>query len=95
MRERKDMGDIHTGEIVPPTRTGKKAVVEMEVKVYVEVLESDDYTDMVEQAKDSLNKRVVESPTFYPISSRAERVHTGMKVADFAHRTYVDSKGQW
>lgn len=93
--ERKNMGEINTGEFVPPTRTGKKAVVAMKIEVFVEVNESDDYNDMVEQAKDSLNKRVVEGHGFYPVSSRAERIHTNMKVSDLAHRTYVDGRGQW
>ena len=91
----KDMGEMNSIGIVPPLRNGNKAIVEMEVKVYVEVLESDDYNDMVEQAKDQLNLRVVESNTFFPISARAERIHTNMKVADMRARTYVDAKSQW
>lgn len=91
----KDMGDIVSGAIVPPTRNGRRAVVEMDVKIYVEVFESDDYGDMVEQAKDVLNQRVMESNIFYPISARADKLHINSKVQDLKARTYVDTRGQW
>jgi hypothetical protein len=94
MRERKDMGDLPS-EVAPPVRNGRRAVVEMRVAVYIEVYESDDYNDMVEQAKDELNRRVVEAKNFYPISARAERITTDAKVDDFRHNTYVDGRGQW
>lgn len=94
MTERKDMGELPS-EVIPPARTGKKAVVAMTVEVLVEVWETDDYNDMVNQAKDDLNRRIVESNTFYPFSARAERIHTDMKVVDLKYRTFVDTRGQW
>jgi hypothetical protein len=94
MRERKDMGEI-TSEVVPPTRSGKRAVVEMHVVLYVEVAESDDWNDMTNQAKDQLNKRIIEGKGFYPVSSRAERITTDASVDDFKYNTFVDGKGQW
>lgn len=94
MNTRKDMGELPS-EVVPPTRTGKRSVVAMTIEVFVEVAESDDYNDMVNQAKDQLNRRVVEGHGFYPVSARANRIHTNMKVDDLKHRTYVDPTGQW
>lgn len=95
MRERKDMGDIPTSEVAPPTRSGRRAVVEVHIVAYVEVAESDDWNDMVEQAKNDLNRRVVEAKGFYPVSSKAERITTDASVEDFRYNTYVPEKGRW
>jgi len=84
-----------TGEIVPPTRTGKRAVVEMHIVAYVEVAESDDWNDMTNQAKDVLNTRVVEGKGFYPVSSRAERITVDTSVEDVKYKTYVPEKSRW
>lgn len=95
MNQRKDMGELPKVELSPPVRTGKRAVVEMHIVAYVEVAESDDWNDMTNQAKDQLNKRVVEGKGFYPVSSRAERITTDATVDDFRHNTYVPPRGQW
>lgn len=94
MNNRKDMGELPY-EVIPPTRTGKKAIVAMKLEILVEVNESDDYNDMVNQAKDVLNSRIIESNTFYPVSATAERIHTNMKVQDLKYRTFVDERRRW
>jgi hypothetical protein len=95
MNERKDMGDLPTSEVVAPARTGKKAVVIMQVEVMVEVWESDDWNDMTEQAKDSLNERIREGKGFYPFYARSKTIHTATQVEDLKHKTYVEGRGQW
>lgn len=96
MSERKDMGEIPSeGEFVPATRTGKKAVVIMTVKVMVEVEESDDWNDMTEQAKNSLNGRIIEGKGFYPFSAKTDTIHTNLNVLDLKYRTFVDEKSRW
>jgi hypothetical protein len=95
VNQRKDMGELPKADFVPPTRTGKKAVVIMQVEVMVEVQESDDWNDMAEQAKDQLNKRIVESKGFYPYYARARTVYTDTEVEDFRNRTYVEERGRW
>lgn len=91
----KNMGNIYTGDFVPPTRTGKKAVVEMEIKVLVEVFESDDWNDMANQAKDSLNKRIVEGKGFYPFSARPSTIHTNAEVDRMKQNIFVDGRSIW
>lgn len=95
MNQRKDMGELPKTDFVPPKRTGKRAVVEMHIVAYVEVAESDDWNDMTHQAKDELNRRIVEGKGFYPVSSRAERITTDATVEDFRYNTYVHPRGQW
>jgi hypothetical protein len=95
MRERKDMGELPKAELVPPSRTGKRATVVMKVEVMVEVYESDDWNDMVEQAKDQLNKRVIEAKGFYPYYAKARTIYTDVEVEDLKKRTYVEAKGRW
>ena len=87
--ERKDAGHGSTYEVVPPALTGKKAVVLLKVGVMVEVNESDDWTHMVNQAKDEVARRVVDSKIFYPYSAEVEALHTDMEVDDLRYRTYV------
>lgn len=95
MNQRKDMGELPKTELVPPKRTGKKAVVIMTMEVMVEVKDSDDWNDMVEQAKDQLNKRVVEGKGFYPYYARSKTIHTDVEVEELKHRTFVEQRGQW
>jgi hypothetical protein len=95
MTQRKDMGELPKAEFVPPKRTGKKAVVEMHIVAFVEVAESDDWNDMTNQAKDQLNKRVVEGKGFYPVSSKAERITTDATVEDFRYSTYAPERSRW
>lgn len=94
-REQKDMGDIPMGEFVPPTPTGKKATVIMEVRIMVEVNETDSWNDMVNQAKEKLRKRVIEGKGFYPFEARAERIHNNVEVEELKYHTMVDSRGRW
>jgi len=91
---RKDMGNLPS-EVVPPTRTGKKAVVELELRVLVEVNESDDFSDMANQAKDILNQRIVEAKTFYPFSSSAKTLHTNTTVDKMKQTIFVDWRCLW
>lgn len=93
MNQRKDMGEL--GELVLPKPTGNKATVIMNVTVMVEVNETDDYGDMVNQAKDQLRKRVVEGKGFYPFGSRAECIHNDVEVEELKYHTVVDRRGKW
>lgn len=91
---RKDMGNLPS-EVVPPSRTGKKAVVELELRVLVEVSESDDWNDMTNQAKDSLNQRIVEAKTFYPFSAKPTTIHTNTTVDSMRNNIFVDGRCVW
>jgi very-short-patch-repair endonuclease len=92
---RKDMGHIYPEGFVAPTPTGKKATVELTVRVFVEVNETDDYLHMVSQAKDSLRKRVIEGKGFYPFAARAERIHNDVEVEELKYHTVVEPRGKW
>lgn len=93
--QRKHMGDFYTSEVVPPTPTGRKATVIMQVEIMVEVNETDDYNDMVRQAKGALRKRVVEGKGFYPAASRAERIHNDVEVEELKYHTIVENRSRW
>lgn len=86
---------VYPEGFVPPTPTGKKATVELVVRVFVEVEETDDYQHMVSQAKDSLRKRVIEGKGFYPFAARAERVHGDVEVEELKYHTVVETGGKW
>lgn len=78
--------------------TGKKAVVSFSVEVLVEVPEMDDdsYNTIVERAKDDLRKRVVEAPTFLPISFRSERVYAqNTTVRHLRESLIVEPRKDW
>lgn len=94
MTIRKDMGEIPS-ELVLPKRTGKKAVVVVQMEVMVEVSESDDWNDMANQAKDQLNKRVIEGKGFYPYYAKAKTIYTDVEVDELKHRTFVEERGRW
>lgn len=83
------------GQIVPPTRTGHKATLMMQIDVMVEVNETDDYNDMVRQAKEALRKRVVESKGFYPFRSQCIALHPEVEVDDLRYQTEVQGGTKW
>lgn len=81
--------------IVPPRATGRKATVVMNVAIMVEVFETDQYSDMVNQAKEQLRKRVIEGKGFFPFEARAERIHNDVEVDELKYHTVVDNVGRW
>ena len=83
------------GGIVPPKATGHKAVAMMTVQIMVEVDETDDYNDMVQQAKEQLRKRVIEGKGFCPFRSRCEYIHPDVEVDELKYQTIVDTRSQW
>lgn len=62
-------------EVVEPKRTGKKATAVMVIEVLVEVDESESYYDMEAQAKEKIQKHVVEGKGFFPFRSHCEIIH--------------------
>lgn len=94
MRERKNVGEYVT-EVVPPTPLGRKAVAVMQVEILVEVNETDDWNDMVEQAKESLRKRVIEGKGFFPYKSKCELIHTDVEVDELKYHILVEKRSQW
>lgn len=82
-------------EIVPPKATGKRAVVHMKIDVLVEVQETDSWTDMVEQAKEQLRKRVVDGKGFMPFRSRADAIHDNTTVERLSQKLTIHPKGSW
>lgn len=73
----------------------KRAAVRMTIEVYVEVDDTGEFTDMVEQAKAELRKRVVEAKGFYPFRSVCNTVHPDVTVEEMKHHTLVEPKGKW
>jgi len=82
-------------ELLKPTRTGKKAVVTMKIEVLVEVEESDDYYDMVEQAETKLGKHVVVGKGFFPFRKAADMVQDGTTVDELIQRLTVQPGTGW
>lgn len=94
MNNRKNAGG-NGFEVVPPTPTGKKAVAVMDLQVFVEVNETDDYNDMVRQAKEQLQKRVIEGKGFFPFRSKCETIHPDVEVDELKYHTVVERRGKW
>jgi hypothetical protein len=78
-------------EFINP-RTGKKAVVIVDIRIMVEVEDSDMYHDMVQQAVEILPKRVVESKGFYPFRKEIIHVHPDVTVDELKQHTMVDPR---
>lgn len=82
-------------EIVAPSRTGHKATAIMTIQVMVEVNETDDWNDMVNQAKDQLRKRVIEGKGFVPFRSTCETIHNDVEVEELKYHTIIEQRGKW
>lgn len=95
MRERKEVGDDYEVEVVAPQKTGKKATVMMDVQMMIEVDETDDWNDMVEQAKEQLRKRIHPTKTFYPFRSTCSTIHTDVEVEELRYHTIVGRGQKW
>lgn len=78
-----------------PKPTGNKATVMMTVDIMVEVFETDDWHDMVLQAKEQLRKRLVEGKGFYPFRSRCETIHGDVEVEELKYHTTVAPQQRW
>jgi|HigsolmetaAR203D_1030402.scaffolds.fasta_scaffold08808_4 hypothetical protein len=88
-------GEAIHAEYRAPETDGRKAVVELSIRVFVEVPHTGDYWDMVDRAKDDVRRRVVEAPTFWPASMESERVHPGMTVPELKDRTMFRPQARW
>jgi hypothetical protein len=95
MNERKDMGELPKAEVVPPTPTGKKAVVVLQIDILVEVVENDSYTDMLEQAKAEAQKRVKEGKGFLPFRSSGKTIYDATTVDYLQQRLTINPTRSW
>lgn len=94
-QERKNMGDLPKTEVVAPQRSGKKATVVMQVEMYIEVNETDDWNDMVEQAKTQLRERIYPTKTFHPFRSKCDTIHNDVEVEELKYHTIVRNPEKW
>ena len=76
-------------------RTGEKAVVMVKLEVMVEVEETDEFHDMVEQAKKIVNQRILEGQGFFPYRILSDMVHPGITVEELKVRTIVTPSEEW
>lgn len=82
-------------EIQRAKRSGKKAVVTMQIEVFVEVDESDNYYDMVQQAEDQLEKRVIPGKGFFPFRKNPYMVQDGITVDELIQKVTVQPGSGW
>jgi hypothetical protein len=82
-------------QVVPPKRSGKKAVVFMKMDVLVEVEESNDYYDMINQAEEKLKKHVVSGKGFFPFRHNADMVQDNSTVDDMIQKLTVQPGTGW
>ncbi len=81
--------------LMEPEKTGEKATVMLKVEIMVEVNETDEFYDMVEQAKAIAQKRILEAKGFFPFRAFAKIIHPGITVEELKNRTLVDITEEW
>lgn len=82
-------------DVMPPKRSGKKAVVFKMIEVLVEVEESDSYYDMVEQADEKLRKHVVDGKGFIPYRSTTTMIQESTTVNELVQKLTIQPGRGW
>lgn len=82
-------------DIQVPKRSGRKAVVFMKADVLVEVEESDDFYDMIQQAHDKLSKHVVPGKGFMPFRASVDMVHDDTTVEELSRKLTIQPGTGW
>lgn len=79
----------------PLQYTGKKATVALTIEVLVEIDETNSYQYDVEVAKEMLQKRVIESPTFLPMRVKCDRMYSDVKVQELKNTLIIQPGQRW
>jgi hypothetical protein len=79
----------------PLQYTGKKATVALTIEVLVEIDETNSYSYDVEQAKEMLQKRVLESAVFLPTRVKCDRMYSDVRVQELKSTLIVNPNQRW
>lgn len=74
--------------------TGKRSTVALNIQVLVEVPD-DEYAEMVRQAIEDLQRRVVEAKTFLPMRMQVDRVYRDVNVQELKASLVIPPHAGW